>query len=290
MKAQGRKTLLQYLNKYRVIQEDIVLCYRPYANSSWTDRCLLVSDDFIPTKRYNHRIILHNEIVIEFDDNNVDENRKNADEVAKRLKRDGFSVAKWTSGNKSTHVHTFIDVAKCKNIQLLKRVFMKYYCKNLPLPDYQLCGNNHLIRAEYGVHEKTQKYKSPIFVDKDYPRVHQLSPDVWYQYGKEERRSISQRMSTVVNSLDESPIVKSLLQPSVFRELADDGRERMLYVFAQVLKHKYKAKENGKQELIKLLQEWYKYSSGTKMTENQVAQKVVYHWNKAYPQKRKIYK
>ena len=120
--------LTNYLMKYYHIQDKIMLVYRPTLKSNWACRCLFLSDKYEPNIAYNHRSILSNEIVMEWDDDNEVLNRKYADIVSSRLRKDNLKVAKWRSGNKSIHLHCFVNFKTVGNISLFKKVFMKHYC------------------------------------------------------------------------------------------------------------------------------------------------------------------
>lgn len=74
-----------------------------------------------------------------------------------------------------------------------------------------------------------------------------------------------------LNELDTHPSVKFLLDTAQFKE-CEDGRERALFILIQVLRHKYE-----KEELTKTLQEWYRYSGGTKFSDYDIERKVKYH-------------
>ena len=61
------KGLTTYLHRYMKYQPSIMLCYRPTLKNGWGDRCLYLSDEYEPKKKYNHRSVLDKEVVIEFD-------------------------------------------------------------------------------------------------------------------------------------------------------------------------------------------------------------------------------
>lgn len=277
-----RRTLTTMLHSYYDIQEQIVLVYHPDNDCSWSDRCLFLDDDYAPGKQYNHRSILKDEIVVEFDSEDKEDNASNAREVAKRLRKDGFEVAHWKSGNKSEHVHFFIDTGIASSPDILKRIVMRFYTNGLPRPDMQLAASNHLIRAEYGVHEKTGQEKRPIRVDKRYPRKQRLNESIWHEYITQKKRSVSWHMSNAVKDIENHPIVIKLLDGIKFKDDVGDGRERVLFTLIHVLKPEYSKRENGKKELLEFLQEWYRYSGGGKMTRDDIRHKVNYHWRKEY--------
>jgi len=273
-----KRTLQFFLEKYYEIQDQILVCYRPTEDNSWSDRCLYLSENYDDNKPYNHRSILKNEIVIEFDDKNKESNLQNALEVAKRLRADGFKIAMWFSGNKSTHLHTFVDMGQCSNPRLMKNIFIRHYSEGLPVPDLQLCADNHLIRAECGVHERTGEKKEFIEMDKEYPKLKKISSALWDRYTNAMQTVTQRRISTDLNSLESLRGFQFILTTDEFRK-SDDGRERALFMLIHVLKKKY---ENRQADLIKYLQDWYRYSSGRKMTDRDIELKVKSHWNRSY--------
>jgi len=273
-----KNKVLPYLNMYYKLQKQLIVCYRPTLKNGWGDRCLLYSKDFDQLKEYNHRSILKNEVVFEWDEEDIEANRKNCDVVAKHLKKEGYKVAKWKSGNKSTHLHVFINIAGASSVSLLKKCFVRFFSTGLPLPDLRLTSDNHLIRAEYGIHEKTGARKHLISKDAEYPKVRAVPKDVWKMYTNQMRINLKRRNTTEFSDLTGHPIIKLFLNNDKLRQL-DDGRERLLFCLIHVLKPKYK---DRKEEFIKFLQEWYKYSSGRKLNQWAIASKVHYHWDKSY--------
>jgi len=287
-------SLTWYLTKYLKWQENIILVSRPDLKHSWSDRCVFLEDGYEPRKKYNHRSLLVNEIVIEYDYEDLALNGELARRACARLRGDGISFARWSSGNKSHHVHFFIDIKESKNIPLLKNIAMKRYgvffrhnnkfikefkedCEVL-VPDMRLASTSHLIRAEYGVHEKTGKHKSLVYKSSDYPRMNELVEEVWREYSGKQAAIVRRRMTMTTKDLKDSWLVKRLLNTTKFRETVGDGRERIMFCLIHLIKHKYEKKE----ELAKYLWDWYKYTGGYKMTEIDVKHKVWYHWKKQY--------
>lgn len=273
-------SLTTYLRKYYPIQEEILLVYRPDQSKGWSERCLYLDDDYSPHIRYNHRSILKNEIVIEFDEDDKETNRQLADRVSQRLSEEGFTWTKWYSGNRSTHIHTFMRVGNVRNLVLLKKCFLRYITLGLEqVPDMRLASNNHLIRAEFGIHEKTGEKKSFISTSGGkFPKLVEPPLVVWDMYVQEQRANMKRRISNDLKDIEAHPGFQYIVNSEQFRT-SDDGRERALFMLIHVLKPKYKDK---KQELIKFLQEWYRYSSGRKLNDRQIAGKVYYHWDKDY--------
>jgi hypothetical protein len=226
---------------------------------------------------YNHRSMLKNEIVIEFDNENTETNKEATLEVIKRLKEDNIGYSYWHSGNKSFHVHVLVDTGKAQNIRRLKKAFLDTYTEGLKIkPDYQLCIDHHLIRAENGLHEASGKHKTLIRCTENYPTISTVPPRVWSNY---ERATLQYLRFKPKHStkLRDIPQIKYLLRTQDFGSVGD-GRERALFILSQVLKEEYQKQE----DLIKFLQDWYKYSGGKKLSQEEVAKKVKYQLRKNY--------
>lgn len=274
--------LTNYLNKYYEIQNEIKLVSRKTEKDGWK-RIKFLDDSYSPHIHYNHRSILYNEVVIEFDTDNQKLNRKCVDLAALKLKADGIKWAKWKSGNKSTHLHFLINPKEANRLNLLKSAFLKlygtFYIKDKRIsPDFRLCGNNILIRAEYGLHEKTGNKKSLISKDKEYPCISEVPERVWKEYGKSVRKVLKQKLTKADKDLINSAGFKFFLDSDSLR-ITDDGRERAMFMLIHCLKSQYSDRQD---EFIRFIQEWYRYSSGRKLTPYQIEQKVKYHWNRHY--------
>ena len=257
--------------------DDILVVYRPTQNSSWADRCLYLDDKYDYRKPYNHRSILPQEVVIEFDDEDKEKNLRLTEEVAKRIRKDKIRYALWDSGNKSYHLHFLIDTRNAKNLKLLKSLIIRHYAKDLEvLPDMRMAANKHLIRAEFGVHEKKQKNKKLIRKSPNYFKLNDLPQDLWVAYGRAMTTVVQRRTTSNLNLVDGCHCIKYLTSVTRFREV-NDGRERAMMILIHVLKEKY-----SKEEMVEFLVDWYKYSGGYKFSPDQIARKVAYHWNRNY--------
>lgn len=270
------RTLSWYLEKYRQFQKDIPLCYRSSDKAWWNDRCLYLDEKYSDTKKYNHRMVLESEVVIEFDDDNQEKNLELIEKVRKKVLADGIKYSLWHSGNKSYHLHFFINTKNATNTRLLKKSVMRYYTDGLELlPDLQLAGN-HMIRAEYGLHEKTGVKKNLITQSPGYPSLAELPLPVWERYKDEMTKVQKWRMSMSVKDLADSDMIKELLDTTNFNRL-NDGRERIMFVLSNVLCSKY-----DKKELTQLLTDWYRYTEGKKLSRGQIKYKVDRAYRKPY--------
>ena len=277
-KVAPRQGLQYWLAQYAKIQKEILVVYHPTNDSRW-ERAPYLGEGYNAHVPYNHRSILESEVVIEFDGATPEENRRLADKVSERLSKDGFAWSKWTSGNKSTHLHTFVVVGSAADKQLIKRVFTRYYTRDLGvLPDLQLCAPNHLIRAEYGVHEKTGRVKQLISTSGEYPTPTVIPDAVWEIYRSEVRARLGRQVVRNSGTLKEHKGFKYLLTTHEFQRVGD-GHERALFLLIHTLKHEYVDRKN---ELVKFLQDWYKYSGGVTLSPEQIRAKVVYGLSKSY--------
>ena len=303
MAKQRYKTLGTFLRwYYNYCQKNIVLVYRGVIEENWAKRCLYLDDKYHNVLGYNHRSILDNEIVFEYDEPDKRLNEKLVAKVITKLSAAGIKYSKWFSGNKSTHVHILLRDYTVRNMPLFKNVIMRHFgtyyvdknntifeepregCKKI-YPDLRLATKGHLIRAEFGIHEKTQDYKELIYMSPGYPCKSKIPIDIFEKYQHAQERSVRQRVSQTVSEVAETETFKNLLNSVLFREGMDDGRERVMWQIIQVLKHKFKDKgQEGKEELVALMWDWYKYSStqGLKMTEEEIKRKVDYHWGHNY--------
>ncbi len=300
-----RPTRSLILRRLYNMHKDIILIYRPTKDDGWSNRCKLYSKEYKCKVPYNHRTILPNEIVLEYDlDNEI--NNTFSNKVWSRLHGDGLLAAKYFSGNKSKHIHLFLKIPEgISDLATLKRVFMRHYgvfyydrAKDKYLldrpqelmkevhegkerirkvyPDMQLAGN-HPIRMEFGVHEKTGKMKSLERWDTDYMKPQEIPKVIFTKYVKEKERLMRAATTRAINKIDEETIVKDILNTVKFKEDIGDGRERLLFCLTHILKHKHE-----KEELKTLLYDWYRYSGGRKLSKFQVDSKVDYHYPRDY--------
>jgi len=267
-----KKSLTSYLRAYHKMQDDIILCHRPSIDAGWGKRCTYLDEKYDPFLPYNHRSVLFNEVVIEFDEPSPKLNRELAQKVANKLSDYKIKYSMWFSGGKSTHLHCFINPMQASSLSLLKRCFIRFFTKDLEYsPDLQLTGN-HLIRAEYGIHEKSGEYKKPIIETPGYPKPARLPSAIWELYNQE-MEVVQKRMMTIaIKDIDDDQLVKRVLDTAYIRENLRDGRKRLVGALAQLLRHKY-AERN---ELIEFIWKWYKYVNGSDLTYGQVAYQVHY--------------
>lgn len=287
--------LMEYYNKY---QKSIIVVYRGDASGSWAKRCLYLSPKYSPMVEYNHRQILDDEIVIEYDNEDVKLNSRLADKVSAKLRADGILFSKWHSGNKSEHIHLIVKKYDLANKELFKKAIMKHYgtyyydevnkiiydkyrdgLTKLTC-DLRLSGANHLIRAEYGLHEKTGEKKRLLWKSADYPKRSKIPVSVFEKYTASMERSVQTKLG--LNIDPEHDIVKNLMDTVKFKEGMNDGRERVMFALIHILKPKFKP--GNMEGLVSLIDSWYNYCSTQrrKMTRIDIQNKVRYHWTKDY--------
>jgi hypothetical protein len=237
---------------------------------------MYLGEGYVQGKEYNHRSILRNEIVIEFDEKSVDTNRELIEIVSKRLKADNISHSIWFSGNKSFHLHTFVNTRKASNIALLKRVIVRHYTADISaIPDMRLTAETHLIRLEHGIHEQTKVAKSLVYNGRDCYVDNNLPESIWNRYQNAMVGNVKRETTNLVKTKD-CPCLKHLSNVVEFRK-DEDGRERALFVLIHTFKD-----EKTEEELGEFLCDWYKYSGGFKLSPQQIKNKVRYHYKREY--------
>jgi len=292
-----KNSLISYLLRYTDLcsdEEEITLVYRKTLQDHWGNRTKFLgsigNNKYNHHLAYNHRSILEKEIIIEYDTDSPEVNNKAVDLVREKLKKDNIKYAKWHSGNKSFHLHFMLgfDTSAINYRFILKRTVMRYYgtfylldgkvsteykdgSKKL-IPDIRLADDNHLVRSEFGVHEKTQKLKSLYMKDKEYPCLSKMPKEIWTLYTNEVKKHLERKATHVTKDLKDSKYIKYLLSTD-FRN-AEDGRERAMFILIQVLRKDYKG--DKRKEFVTLMQDWYRYAGGCKMTPWQIQCKVNY--------------
>jgi len=287
------KTPIQYLSFYFGLQQDITLVYRPHDKTWWGNRVKLFTREYYDKYPfYNHRSILNNEVVIEFDKDTKEENLLYTRMVEDKLKNEGVSYKLWFSGGKSYHIHTLWDMKNISNPSVMKKVIMEHYSPVVTIegvskkvsPDMQLKDNNHLIRLEYSLHEKSGNKKRYIRSSGDYTKINTISEQLWEEYATYKEYLLKIQMTRNVNSVIESPEIKYLLSSSNMKKIGD-GKKRILFILINILKKNTQntnGKYENKEELTNFLYEWYKYSDGYEYSKQQIKRMVDYYWEKDY--------
>jgi hypothetical protein len=125
------------------------------------------------------------------------------------------------------------------------------------------------------VNEKSRKCKTLVKMTKDYPFEYDVPLAVWQAYHAEMRQPRPARSSKEIRA---HPGFEYLLSTHKFAE-AGDGHERAMFILIHALKEDYANKDD---EFIKYVQDWYRYSGGTKMNAREIAHKVRYQLERSY--------
>lgn len=270
--------LKSYLEEYYKQQKDILLVYRPTKKHNWANRCFYLDDNYTSKTPYNHRTILHNEVVIEFDDEEPSRNEAATKKVIKLLEEHKIHYALWNSGNKSQHLHFLINTRNASRLELLKRTVLRFFtpgdCEISP--DFRMAIDNHLIRAEYGVHEATGRCKTRLYQSRDYFVPNELPLAVWQRYSSLITVAIHRRATNALNELGTCDCVKYIATSHQFRD-AGDGHERAMFFLIHHFKHSY-----SRDELVSFMVDWYRYSGGYKISNEEIARKVDYQLKRTY--------
>lgn len=267
-----RTTLLEYLTAYSHWQPDILLVSRKSSTAGFGNKALFNTTAFDPMEHYNHRNILDNEIVIEFDNPDPTKNGNCAGLVVQKLKNAGIDHSVWSSGGKSVHVHCHFDLAEYKDLKLIKRMIIEALVKDIGCePDYQLCVRRHLIRAEFGMHEKSGLFKKRIMETVNYPKLAKVPQAIKEAYD----------IVMTAKSIAPKPKCLNAAHPLVIKVLDSrnikDGRKQLMWRLINILKQDY-----NKEQVLFLLYSWYKSNNGKDLSERDIKKLVDYHWNRTY--------
>lgn len=267
-------------------EKNILLVHHPTPSSNWEREH--ISQAQWQQKTYNHRSILQNELVIEYDDENQDTNYAYAKEASRRLTWDNVPHSMWHSGNKSTHIHALFNLKQIQDKQLMKEIMLRRYGYIQTeegedvLPDMQLSHKGHLIRAEHGVHEKTRRHKTMITQDYKYPQLTHVPEKLQERYDSQiqkARQKDEERKYEETNTLyiQNNPLYKYLKNPENMRRVGD-GKKRFMFLLINV----YRQRGLTQEETTQKVTEWYKESGGQIYTEFIIKQHVRHSYENQY--------
>ena len=201
-----------------------------------------------------HREIFKDELVIEGDLPDRAVNFNNSEWISARLVRLGFEFKKYTSGNKSLHHHLFFpellilsdgDGYQVKE-RLLRYIFecmsASAHCRDCKTEDCKLrkmgidlqLTKKHMIRVEFGLHEKTDRRK--ILLEEKEGR--NLVPKFCLVKVRKYKPLTGKQVM-----LSDKKCITFLQSPNIFGEKVD-ARERILFVLAAI--HKSSGKDSNK--------------------------------------------
>lgn len=269
-------------------QENYVLCSHPAENSPWIRH---PAQEVKEDTHYNHRTIFRDEIVIEYDDEDLNKNYDYAQRTSKKLTQHNIPHSTWYSGNKSYHVHLVLDLQPYddKHIRTVKETIMKYYGEHnikrngVITPDLNLAVQNHMIRAEHGIHEYTQKHKTIIDEDYKYPELTSLPKPVnkaVYKALRKAKKYIEKAQNNKeidTTHIQKQPLYKYLRNPENMKRVGD-GKKRFLFVLVNQLRQNGKTYEDTLQEV----KDWYYQAGGEEYTPEQIKSHVQHSYNNNY--------
>lgn len=197
-------------------------------------------------KSYNHRDILPGEIVWECDSPELLDNVVDGLIIFNKLLNDGIIAQAWLSGNKSLHVSTFFNTDGVGDLLLFRRCVFEHYAGDINV-DRALLGH-HLIRAEYGVHEKTGKHKG-LLVGPPVPIINELPDFLWKRYEQELFiRSIKEQKKQYKRQYNhythKAPRCVSQLESEEYFNKGD-GMNRGLFIMADIYAKYCETPEEG---------------------------------------------
>ena len=307
-----KTNLNTYLKMYSEFQKDITLVSRESGTTWWGNRVKYLDDDYNSSKFpfYNHRSVLDCEVVIEYDNPDKSLNFRFIKKAEELIKRDGLDYAIWFSGGKSYHLHIMMNFKNASRLSLIKKTVIRYYGTFYingrnhivsqfdyngfsdvkkdkyvrMLPDLRLSDNNHLVRAEFGLHEGSGFHKGLIRKTPTYgDSLSVVSSVIWQSYADKVTAVIKRQVSIGVGNVIDSPEVKLLLSTTNFKQYGD-GKKRVLFILINLLKKTVYNPEGlyGKSELVDFLWDWYKYVGGYELTKNSISGMVGYYWSRDY--------
>jgi hypothetical protein len=177
-----RQQVLEYIKKNA--SEDFRLAYHEYKNAWW--RYYTKADTYRKID-FNHRDIFPNEVVLDFDEEDIETNAHYASKVIVFLKEKKIKHSVFYTGGKGVHIHCFFKgIEKASENKLIKTLLTDWMtgCIDISI-DKQLMGR-HLVRMEFGHHESKMPervYKVPIGDSfKDHFTLNNVPKFIWKQY------------------------------------------------------------------------------------------------------------
>lgn len=257
----------ELLDKYS-LKEELTVVYRPNTRVDWGRNRKQYDGNC--EYEYNHRSILSNEVVFDFDSDKREENIDSANKVIDLLLGFGIKYSVWDTGNKGYHIHTFWKMDGITDIPLLKKTILKYFAYGLKI-DYQLAGK-HLVRMEYGINEKKRdNYKTLVAENGDsFIEPNKIFPELFNEYQHELNKYLTRRIEKVegIDNKDIEDLLNGVIP-------VEDGREKILFFLICKLRHRF-----TQQEMLERISAWYYYSGGTKISKEELRRKIAYHYNK----------
>lgn len=268
------KTTKEYLDYYTKDGIKVEVVYHPHSRMSWGRNRKYYDGDF--DCEYNHRGILNDEVVFDFDAEDKELNKTNAKEVMNIFNEQKINYSAWDTGGKGIHIHTFWkDLNKLSRPIIVKKTILKMYGGGRHI-DYQLSGR-HLIRTEWGLYDKSypaHEYHKTLIIDKRGLEYNDFPSFMFKAYLRDVKKDFVKDLKKIGKTDSEDENVKLLMEGEI---KVKDGRERVMFYLIHKLKEMY-----DYEEVVKKVSSWYSYNGGHKMSVSQIKSKVKYHWNRKY--------
>ncbi len=248
------KTTYEYLESHNKSNGDFHTCYTTNGYHKWLpykSEPYMKFYGSIKNFTPNHREVLANEVIIDCDN----KAKFVREAVYKRIKETNLAYSMWDTGNRGTHIHLYfekIDKLTYEDRKLIKELIIRYYFGDLIKSckiDMALVSR-HMIRIEYGKHEKTKLYKDFITADRELER-NKILPEIKAQFEHKKELFSRPRKPQKGCSISEPPeCVKHFLSDD-FRG-AKDGRLRALFVLGSWYKQNNIDSDDIIEELIRI--------------------------------------
>jgi hypothetical protein len=180
--ALQRQQVINYIDKHA--PEDFRLAYHEARNTRWQ---YYDKNDLHTDVQFNHRDIFPNEVVLDFDEEEIETNAHYASKVMVFLKEQKIKHSVWYTAGKGIHIHTFFkDLEKVSELKLMKNLLADWMTQSIPITiDKQLMGR-HLVRMEFGHHESKMPErirKTPIGdTFEQHFKKNTIPKHLWQQY------------------------------------------------------------------------------------------------------------
>ena len=228
-----------------------------FIGEKWT----LYSDkkELPPHYYINHREVLPQEVVFDYDHKDINKNKFYHGIIANKLKRYKVEYKSWTTSGKGIHTHIiFPDLLSYpkEDRSMVKKSIIDFFFGPHAAHakvDYQLC-TRHMVRAEYGTHEKSGGIKLPY--DEFVPRIkvpNKIPPRALDIYEMEKSKFKSRKPLVIGRGFSSNPFpCISYFMGEDFCSVKD-GRKRAKTI---LLGYFYKLKGD---EALDIVREWNDY-------------------------------
>lgn len=240
-----------------------------YIKNKWRLYPKDYSDNFKGT--INHREVLPSEVVFDLDTECQKRQKLYLNKLITKLDRGKYTYDSYHTGGKGSHTHTFwegLAQLSTEDRSLMKECILNAFFNKRERVyagvDYQLC-TRHLVRAEYGLHEKTLNRKLPISSNGDRHKFNKIPAKAKIEYmkrkmDKKERAKIVRSGTGISRAA--FPCVTTLLSQDFAKN--KDGRKRALNILSCYF---YK---NVGDKGINTIKEWNDYKLNGYFKEHQV--------------------